>query len=136
VSRGQPLNIQPAECGNGLLHAFRSASQQVQPAQNRVNRPAASEMPDVSERVHHARVGAAQEYHKALRGIEEQGLIIQERIGPGTGGVEEETAAGIFEGVLTGNLSGDEDALQHFRGLGSSDYACGRLADGLSACRI
>jgi hypothetical protein len=34
------------------------------------------------------------------------------------------------------NLSGDEDALQHFRGLGSSDYACGRLADGLSACRI
>ena len=62
-----------------------------------MNRSAAGEVLDVFERVYHARVGATQEHHKALRGIEEQGLIIQERIGPGAGGVEKEAAAGVFK---------------------------------------
>ena len=42
--RYQALNIQAAESSDGLGHAFRTGSQQVQSAQHGVNRPAAGKM--------------------------------------------------------------------------------------------
>ena len=69
-------------------------------------------MPDVFERVHHAGVPAAQQHHKPVRGIEEQRLVVHQRIGLGAGGVEKEASAGVLEGILAGNLAGHEDAIQ------------------------
>ena len=136
VCGGEALNTQATKGGDGFLHALGAGRVQVHAAQDGVNWPAASEIADVFERVDHAGVGAAQEHHKALRAVEAQGLVIQERIGPGTGGVEKEAAAGIFKCVLTGNLSGDEDAVHNFRGFGGPDYAGGGLAEELSGCGI
>ena len=132
MARGQPLNVQPAKRGKGLFHAFGTGRHQVQPAQDGVDRPA-GEVLNVFKGVDDARVAAAEQDHQPILRVKVKSLIVQEQIWPGRGGLEKEAAAGVFEGVLTGNLSGHEDALQDFRGLGRPDYACGRLADGLSA---
>ena len=50
-----------------------------------MNRPVAGQLANVFQRVHHARMGAAQEDHNPVGGIKEERLVIDEWTGPGTG---------------------------------------------------
>ncbi len=103
VCWGEALDVQATESGDSCVHALGAGVEEMKPTHDGVNGTAAGELPDVFKGVHHAGVGAAEQDHQAGFGVEVKGLVVGERVGLGAGGIELETAAGVFEGVRAGD---------------------------------
>jgi hypothetical protein len=78
----------------------------------------AGEFGHVVEGVDDARVGATADDNDAVGAIEEQGLVVGERVGAFGGGISEEGASGVFEISASRDGSGGVDARGNLNGFG------------------
>jgi hypothetical protein len=59
------------------------------------------------------------QHDHAIGGVEEHRLVVEQQVRTGALFIEEEAAARVLERGAARDFAGDEDAVQHFRGLAS-----------------
>ncbi len=124
-------DVQCPKSGEGLCHAGGLGFQEMHAAEDGVDGTTTSDALNVLERVHHSGMGTSQKHDDSVASIEEQRLIVDQGVLQGATLIEEEGRGGILEGGQAWNLTGDEDAIQHFRGPRGPDNPIACLLDDL-----
>ena len=94
----QPLHPVSLQLVNRRLDPFRGCMNQVHAADYRQHRSSMRNLLHVSQGADHARMRTTQDDDDSAGRLQDQGLVVDERIGLGTGGIQEETAPCIFQG--------------------------------------
>lgn len=115
MSRHQQFKIKPLQSVNGFGKPMFVGLPQMHSPQHCTNGFAAHKRLHVFDSIDHSRVGASQNHRQAASQINDQSLIVPQRIGLRTGGTQEERPASILEIVSTRHFTCDLKAVRDLR---------------------
>lgn len=129
VAGGDAAGADRAEGVQRFAEAVGRGGGQVQSACDRAD-GAAGQGRCAGERVDDARVRAAEDDGEPIGGVDQEGLVVGDRVGCVRVGIEKERAAGVLEIVGSRNGAGDKQAGgQRRRAGGESDTTLGNAGD-------
>ena len=91
----------------------------------------AGQMPDVIQRVDHARMSAAQQQNDATAKVNHQRLIIHKRVGLCAYRIQKKCAASVFVTIRTRNFAGGKDSFDDLGVPRCFDESARVMANGL-----
>ncbi len=103
------LNIELSQCLKGPRHSFCWGMLQMHPSHDGVDWPVVGESLHIPQRVDYSSMSATQHDHNSFSGLEEEGLVVGQRVRYGSAFVPVVRPAHILEIVNTGHLSSNPD---------------------------